>query len=116
MRKYAVLRTPRKDICAIFSLEIEGKILLMLTAAKLFFREQDEAQVKQERNKLMSFLQNKWDFILKKIALHPHPLWLSILWLISHLQHTHKPAYLEQPSCANLLLPVAIGSYLLVFL
>lgn len=44
MRKYAVLRTPRKEICTIFSLEIEGKILLMLTDANLFFRKQDEAQ------------------------------------------------------------------------
>lgn len=59
MRKYAVLRTPRKEICGIFSLEIEGRILLMLTAAKLFFRKQDEAQIKQERNKYMSIVQNK---------------------------------------------------------
>lgn len=66
MRKYAVLRRPRKELCAIFSLEIEGKILFMLTTAKLFFRKQDEAQIKQARNKYMDIMQNKWDFILKK--------------------------------------------------
>lgn len=38
----------------------------MLTAAKLFFRKQDEAQIKQERNKYTDIVQNKWDFILKK--------------------------------------------------
>lgn len=68
MRKYAVLKIPRKEICASLSLEIEGKILLMLTASKMFFRRQDEAQIKQKRNKYMGIVQNKWDFILKKIV------------------------------------------------
>lgn len=66
MRKYAVLRTLRKEICTIFSLEIEGKILLMLTAANLFFRKQDEAQIRQKIDKYMNIVQNQWDFILKK--------------------------------------------------
>lgn len=41
----------------------------MLTAAKLFCRKQDEAQIRKGRNKQMSIVQNKWDFIVKKIVL-----------------------------------------------
>lgn len=65
MRKRAVLGTPRKNVHAVFSLEIEEKILLTFPAAKLFFRKQDEAQIKQEKKKYMSIVENRWDFILK---------------------------------------------------
>lgn len=41
----------------------------MLTAAELFFRKQDKAQIKQERNKYINIVQNKWDFILKETVL-----------------------------------------------
>lgn len=37
MRKHAVLGTPRKDVYALFSLEIEEKILLTLPAANICF-------------------------------------------------------------------------------
>lgn len=67
MRKYAVLRILRKKSTN-FNLEIERSILLMLTTAKLF-RKQDEAEIKQERNKYMSIVQDKWGLILKKIVL-----------------------------------------------
>lgn len=69
IRKHAVLSTRRKEIRVTFILEIEGKILLMLTAAKLFCRKQVEAQIKKDRKKQMSNVQNKWDFFLKKIVL-----------------------------------------------
>lgn len=53
IRKNAVLGTTRKEICVTFILEIEGKILIVLTAAKLFSRKQDEAQTKKERKKTL---------------------------------------------------------------